>query len=193
MMRGRTGSSVNLILRMRFYAEFCKGMILLKKGQKSTALAKLDAARKLIPGDGSLADEFFPVLRKEDIGKHYDEWFDDSYRHVLAACKLYPEAHNSQNTAAWLAARAVRKLDAAQAHSEAALKIRPNQGAYLDTMAEVWFAKGNRAKAVEWSEKAVAGSISNAQGNPRTESQVITNYKQLYKQLERFKSEALPR
>ena len=193
MMRGRTGSSVNLILRMRFYAEFCKGMILLKKGQKSTALAKLDAARKLIPGDGSLADEFFPVLRKEDIGKHYDEWFDDSYRHVLAACKLYPEAHNSQNTAAWLAARAVRKLDAAQAHSEAALKIRPNQGAYLDTMAEVWFAKGNRAKAVEWSEKAVAGSISNAQGNPRTESHVITNYKQLYKQLERFKSEALPR
>ena len=69
---------------------------------------------------------------------------------------------------------------------------RPSQGAYLDTMAEVWFAKGNRAKAIEWSQKAVDGSISNAQGNPRSENMVFANYKQLNKQLERFKNEPLP-
>ncbi|MCP5538228.1 MAG: hypothetical protein H7A51_18600 [Akkermansiaceae bacterium] len=193
MMRGRTGSSVQSILRSRFYADFCKGMDLLKNGRKSIALDHLNAARQLIPGDGSLADEFFPILRKENIGKAYDQWFEDSYRHVEAACRRFPKAHNSHNTAAWLAARAVRNLAAAEEHAREALKSRPTQGAYLDTMAEVWFAKGDRKKAVEWSKKAVAGSVANAQGNPRDESQVMANYKQLHKQLERFENDPLPR
>ncbi|MBT8043631.1 MAG: hypothetical protein KJO79_01670, partial [Verrucomicrobiae bacterium] len=192
MMRGRTSSTVQSILRARFYTDFCHGMVLLKQGNKSAALTKLNAARQLIPGDGSLADEFFPILRKENLGKTYDQWFEDSYRHVEAACKLYPKSHNSHNTAAWLASRAVRKLDAAYAHSQVALKIRPTQGAYLDTMAEVWFARGNRPKAVEWSKKAIAASIAHAQGSPRPESQVIANYKELYKQYERFKNDPFP-
>jgi tetratricopeptide (TPR) repeat protein len=193
MMRGRSGSLVHSILRTRFYAEFCQGMHLLQSGEKSRAISKLDTSRQLIPGDGTLADDFFPILREAGVGKHYDQWFEDSYRHVAAACKLYPKAHNSQNTAAWLAARSVRRLDDAIKHSEAALKLRPTQGAYLDTMAEVWFAKGNRAKAIEWSQKAIAGSISHAQGNPRRETMVLNNYKQLQKQHERFKSAPLPR
>ncbi len=113
-------------------------------------------------------------------------------QHILAACKLYPKSHNSRNTAAWLASRSIRRLDEALKHSEAALTQRPTQGAYLDTMAEVWFAKGNRDKAIEWSQKAVDGSIANAQGNPRSEKMVFSNYKQLNKQLERFKNDRLP-
>jgi len=192
-MRGRSSSSINVILRTRFYAEFSQGMYLLQTGQKSRAITKLNACRKMIPGDGTLADEFFPHLRKAGIGKLYDQWFEESYNHILTACQLYPKSHNSQNTAAWLASRSIRMLDEALKHSEAALMERPTQGAYLDTMAEVWFAKGNRAKAIEWSQKAVDGSIANAQGNPRSESMVFANYKQLNKQLERFKNEPLPK
>ena len=191
-MRGRGGRSVMSTLRARFNAEFRHGMDLLKKGNKAAAMRRLDAARKLIPGDGMLADDFFPVLRRAGIGKTYDRWFERSYSHVDAACKLYPGSHNSHNTAAWLAARAVRRLDDALAHARSAIKIRPREGAYLDTMAEVWFAKGDRAKAIKWSEKAVACSIDNAQGNPRDEGQVIANYKELHKQLERFKHAPLP-
>lgn len=193
MMRGRSSNPVHSVLRTRFYADFCQGMDLLQRGQRERAITKLDACRQLIPGDGTLADEFFPALRGAGIGKYYDQWFEDSYRHIDAACKLYPQAHNSRNTAAWLAARSVRRLDDAIKHSEAALQLRPTQGAYLDTMAEVWFAKGNRAKAVEWSQKAVAGSIAKANGSPRSETMVLNNFKQLQKQYERFKNDPLPR
>ena len=192
-MRGRSNGYLNLELRVRFYADFCHAMALLEGGKRELAIKKLDLCRQLIPGDGSLADHFFPILREANLGEHYELWFEDSYRQVNDACKIYPKSHNSQNTAAWLASRAVRRLDDAHRHAEAALKSRPLQGAYLDTMAEVWFARGNRGKAVEWSEKAVAASIGNAQGAPRTETQALTNFSQLSLQLHRFKKGELPK
>ncbi|WP_435895714.1 hypothetical protein [Oceaniferula spumae] len=193
LMRGRSGSYLHRILRGRFYADFSHAMHLFENGKRAVAIEKLDQCRQLIPGDGSLADDFFPALRNAGIGEVYNRWFEESYRHVNAACELYPDSHNSRNTAAWLASRAVRRLDDAHQHAEAALKIRPSQGAYLDTMAEVWFARGNREKAVEWSKKAVDASISDAQGTPRSEQQTIINYNQLSKQLDRFKNAPMPR
>lgn len=192
LMRGRSGRDLRRVLRARFYADFYHAMHLLASGRRQPAIRKLDACRLLVPGDGSLADHFFPALREAGVGEHYERWFEDSYRRVDAACRLYPKSHNSHNTAAWLASRAVRRLDDALRHARAALEIRPLQGAYLDTMAEVWFARGDRAKAVEWSEKACAASIGNAQGFARDESQVLVNYSQLRKQLKRFKKAPLP-
>ena len=56
--------------------------------------------------------------------------------------------------------------------------MNPYQVAYLDTMAEVQFAKGKRKEALEWSARAV-------------------NYRptdpQLRRQHERFRSSPLPR
>jgi len=193
LMRGRSSDYLSRVLRVRFYADFSHAMGLLKNGDRELAIKRLDASRELIPGDGSLADHFFPALRNAGVGEHYERWFASSYRHISAACELYPGSHNSQNTAAWLASRAVRRLDDAERHAEAALEIKPLQGAYLDTMAEVWFARGDRPKAVEWSKKAVAASIGNAQGAPRTESQVIANHSQLRKQLQRFEKAPLPK
>ena len=86
----------------------------------------------------------------------------------------------------------MRRLDDALRHSQAAIKLRPYQGAYLDTMAEVWFAKGDRKKAIEWSKKAITASISHAQGSPRSEGQILMNYIELNKQLKHFKNDPLP-
>ena len=189
-MQGSSSSSdISDLLRARFKVEFARGMYQLQQGEQKKALITLDAARKLVPGDGTLADHFFPALRKANLGSTYDQWFNDSYRHVAAACTLYPGSHNSHNTAAWLASRAVRKLDAAFDHASAALKQRPHQGAYLDTMAEVWFARGDRAKAVDWSEKAVQSSLTHPQGALRSRSAAFANFQQLTQQLERFKKD----
>jgi tetratricopeptide (TPR) repeat protein len=67
----------------------------------------------------------------------------------------YPMDDNIRNSAAWLAARSIRRLDDAEKQSLEALRLRPNQAAYLDTMAEIWFARGNREKALEWSAKSI--------------------------------------
>ena len=36
-----------------------------------------------------------------------------------------------------------------------ALELRPQTAAYLDTLGEVWFARGDRERALKWSGKAV--------------------------------------
>ncbi len=185
-------NSVMLVLNSRFRADFYQGMFLLKTGRRKEALALLDSCQKLNPGSGSLADDFFPRLRDAGVDQQYRQWFETNYLHVAAACKAYPKSHNSHNTAAWLASRALLRLDDAMRHAKTATTLRPHQGAYLDTMAEVWFAKGHRKKAIEWSEKAIAASISHAQGAPHSEGQVLTNYIELNKQLEHFKNDPLP-
>ena len=192
-MRGRSSGAVLGILNIRFKADFFKGMQFLKMGKRQRALKVLDACQSIIPGSGALADDFFPALRLAGVDQQYNQWFEQSYQHVDAACKLYPQSANTHNTAAWLASRAVRRLDDALRHAEIALELRPSQGAYIDTMAEVWFAKGDRKKAVEWSKKAVAASISHAQGNPRSESRVLTNHNELNKQLRHFKHDPMPK
>ncbi len=187
-LRGNTNLSINELLRARFKVDFARGMAELKEGKRKQALTTLDAARKLVPGDGTLADHFFPSLRTAGIGKIYDKWFNESYNHIAKAGVLYPRSHNTHNTAAWLCSRAGRKLDEATKHSVAALKERPQQGAYLDTMAEICFAKGNRAKAIEWSKKAVEASRRYPQGVFRMRKYIFENFHQLHLQLERFKT-----
>lgn len=187
-----SAAGLYLSLKVRYRAEFCHGMMMLNQGGQTEGLRRLDIARQLIPGDGALADDFFPALRNKIPVKTYNRWFEESYAHIEAVSKDYPQSHNSHNTAAWLAARAVRNLDEAYAHAQKAVSSSPNQGAYLDTMAEVWFAKGDRQKALIWSKKAIAASISHAGGNPRSLPMVYANYQQLSKQYEHFKNDPLP-
>ncbi len=101
-----------------------------------------------------IADDVLPVLRQKGLHKQADEiWKQVSpiYRHSL---KTFPNGHNSYNTAAWVASRAARDLDDASRWIEVALAAEPLNSAYLDTKAEVIFAKGDRQKALELSEYA---------------------------------------
>lgn len=192
-MSGRSNGSILGVLNARFKADFYRGMDHLENGKRSQALKLFTRCQMMNPGTGGLADDFFPALRGAGVDKEYRQWFESSYRHVEAACQRFPKAHNTHNTAAWLAARALLRLDDAMRHAETAITLRPGQGAYLDTMAEVWFAKENRKKAIEWSKKAIDASIGHAQGTTREESQVLGNYRELRKQLQRFEGAPMPR
>ena len=87
--------------------------------------------------------------------KEHDEWFRISWDRMTAVLAKFPDSDNTCNTAAWLASRAQRKLDEAEKLLHHALAANPEQSAYLDTMAEIQFAKGNREKALEWSAQAI--------------------------------------
>ena len=109
----------------------------------------------MLPSDGTLADDFFPALRRVGLMKQHDAWFEDSWRRITALVAQYPDSDNTCNTAAWLAARGRGHLYEAEKLERHALALNPNQSAYLDTMAEIQFVKGNRQKALEWSSLAV--------------------------------------
>lgn len=119
------------------------------------AIARLDKIHEVLKTNGILADEFFPLVREAGLVSELGGWFEDSWAGLSAVVERYPASDNTRNTAAWFASRAQLRLDEAREHLDKALERKPNQPAYLDTMAETYFAEGEREKAVEWSARAV--------------------------------------
>lgn len=151
---GQANGTLTIIHRYRNKSRIAEGFSMLAK-DRTRALAILQECHQGFSADASLADEFFPLLRKNRLMQQHDEWFEKSWQAMMDLAKRFPKDDNIRNSAAWLASRCIRRLDDAEEQSKIALELRPMQAAYLDTMAEIWFARGNRAKAVEWSRKAI--------------------------------------
>jgi hypothetical protein len=141
-------------LRLRLQSDLGRALSILKT-DRSKAVAMLAKGHAMFPSDGSLADDFFPAVRKMGLIKEHDEWFRLSWERMAAVLEEFPDADNTCNTAAWLASRSQRKLDEAETLLLHALALNPEQSAYLDTMAEIQFAKGKREQALEWSTEAI--------------------------------------
>jgi len=165
------------LLRSRMQADMARALANLKN-DRAASVAILEKCHRLFPRDGSLADSFFPSLRKAGLIEEHNKWFNISWSLMADVLKRYPASENTYNTAGWLASRARLNLDLAENYLQKALSTNPEQSAYLDTMAEIQFAKGNRAKALEWSQLAVNFSPQDSL---------------LRRQHERFRSDPLPR
>lgn len=163
-------------LRMRIDADLARHFMRLGT-DRAAAIEGIRAAVAMPFADLSLADSFFAPMRQAGLVKEHDEAFERLWRNLEKRIATYPDNDNTRNSAAWLASRANRRLDQAAAYLEKALKNHPREAAYLDTMAEVQFARGDRAKAVEYSTRSML-----------EESEDL----QLIRQHERFKSGPFP-
>lgn len=164
------------LMRQRLQADTTRALANLKT-RRAASIATLEACHRAFASDGSLADFFFPALRKAGLTKQHDLWFTKTWNLMQDIIRRYPDADNTRNTAAWFAARALRQLDAAEKHLQTALASHPDQPAYLDTMAEIHFARGQREQALEWSRRAINFAPDDSQ---------------LRRQQERFRSAPLP-
>ncbi|MFK7850697.1 MAG: hypothetical protein AB8D78_06925 [Akkermansiaceae bacterium] len=154
-----TNGALSAYAKARLNADLARAMDILPE-DRERAVRVLRGIHQNFLSDGILADDFFPLLRKYGLVSELEEWFGESWAFMRDIIETYPDSHNSRNTAAWFASRAVINVKAAQDYLEVALKLAPEQPAYLDTMAELQFAQGNRKKAVEFSNRAVQFSPS---------------------------------
>jgi tetratricopeptide (TPR) repeat protein len=161
----------------RLNADLAKAMAVLKQ-DRGQALILLEGIHENFITDGVLADDFFPMLRGAGLTNELEKWFGETWQKMEMVMEEYPISHNTTNTAAWFASRAGLNLAEAEKKLKAALEIAPEQAAYLDTMAEIKFAQGDRAAALRWSDRAVCFS-------PFDEMIRLQN--------ERFRSGALPK
>jgi tetratricopeptide (TPR) repeat protein len=152
--RRYSGGMLSDYSKVRLNADLAKAMSLLPKDREK-AVALLEGVHAVYATDGLLADDFFPLVRNAGLKAELDRWFDDSWQRMSAIISRFPDGDNSKNTAAWLASRAGKRLVEAEKHLRSALAKSPDQAAYLDTMAELRFAQGDRKGAVEWSTKAL--------------------------------------
>lgn len=164
--------NANSDLRMRIDADLARGFSKLEK-DRAAALQEIRRAAAMPFADLSLADSFFAPMRAAGLVKEHDEAFERLWRNLVKRIAEYPDCDNSRNSAAWLASRANRRLEEAGTYLEKALANHPREAAYLDTMAEVHFARGDREKAMEYSIRSLV-----------EESEDI----QLIRQHQRFKS-----
>lgn len=158
---GSSGAIYNL--RNRFHILLARGARKMEAGELVAAVRDFTRAHELIPRDGYLANDFFPLVREFGLGELHDQLFAISARECRKVIELYPRDDNAYNNFAWLASRANRSLDEAEEYLKKALELEPRSAAYLDTMGEIYFARRDRKEAVRWSDLSRSYELSDVE------------------------------
>jgi tetratricopeptide (TPR) repeat protein len=140
--------------KTRMKADLAKACAIFSSDRQA-ALQLLDQIHQNFMTDGLLADDFIPTLKKLGLKNELAKYFEISWAKISASIERFPKADNPRNTAAWLAGRAGMRQAEAENYLRVAIARNPGQPAYLDTMAEIQFAKGNRDLALKFSREAI--------------------------------------
>jgi Flp pilus assembly protein TadD len=128
---------------------------LLAAGKVDEALREAAKCLEEMPGDVDVATLLVPELDKAGRRREADTLFNQVLAVFDGVCKDHPKCAWAHNSAAWLAACCRRDLDAGLARAQKATKLSPDVAGYQDTLAEVWFQRGEKDKAVAAQKKAV--------------------------------------
>lgn len=139
--------------------DMTKGLVLHQEDPEKAEIYFRRAVQTSL-GGGRLADFYFPALKK--IGWHdlHKESFLLMQPAMLATIEKYPFSPNTLNSYAWTCAMSGYDLERAEKLSKRSLKYSPSNAAHLDTLAAVYFAKGNRKKAIEYSNRSLEATFS---------------------------------
>lgn len=154
-----SGSSISTT-RARFQILLARGAEAKWRGDLVGAVDLFTEAHSLLPRDGFLANDFFPLVRDLGLVELHDQLFAKSARYAREIIAHYPKDDNALNNFAWMASRANRRLDEAEEYLKKALEMTPRSAAYLDTMGEIFFARRNRLEALRWSEMSLGYEMS---------------------------------
>jgi tetratricopeptide (TPR) repeat protein len=154
-----------------------RGRALLAAGKPDEAMAELRLAAAAVPGEITLPLDMAAKLEEADRRADADELFNGTFRVNLKSCEQWPQAATYHNNLAWLSAKCHRRLDDALAHARQAVALEPRSTAYLDTLAEVYFHRGDREEAL----KHARACLEMAPGD-----------KQAQRQIDRFQSAEIP-
>lgn len=147
------------LMRDRFQVLVAQGAVAMEKGDIDRAVAAFSEAHRILPRDGYLANELFPVVREVGLIELHDQLFAQSADYAREVIRKFPKDDNAYNNFAWLASRANRCLGEAEAYLMKALEMKPQSAAYLDTMGEIYFARKNRGEALKWSALSIKNEV----------------------------------
>jgi len=129
---------------------------LLAAGKVDAALAEARAGLAVMPGNLELAIDLVPDLDRAGRKKDADEIYGQVKAAFVGALKDYGSSPELRNSLAWTMANCNRDLDAALTHAKKAVEVAPKTAGYIDTLAEVYFRKKDRAKALEFMKQCAA-------------------------------------
>jgi predicted Zn-dependent protease len=128
---------------------------LVAAGRLDEAWGELTLSQALLPGGVDLPLLLVPELERRGRKKEAAELFDRTLKVYEKLCQDYPRCAWAHNSAAWLSACCRRNLDQALDHATRAVALAPANAGHLDTLAEVYFQRGERDKALAAQRKVV--------------------------------------
>jgi len=128
---------------------------LLAAGKLDEAHKHIELALASLPGSVDLPILLVPELERRGHKKEAAALFERSYEVHDKVCRDYPRCAWAHNSAAWLSACCRRNLDKALQHAQKAVALTPDNAGYLDTLAEVYFQRGDKDKAVALQKRVI--------------------------------------
>jgi hypothetical protein len=128
---------------------------LLCAGNTAAAIEEIHRAEAIMPEDVELALDCDAELRKRGAATEADALYHRMADRLESDSRLFPHYATSRNDLAWMAANLDRDLDMALSNARRAVELAPQSAGILDTLAEVQFRRGNRAKAVQLARRCI--------------------------------------
>jgi tetratricopeptide (TPR) repeat protein len=129
---------------------------LFASGKVDEALVEARSGLAILPGNIELGLGLVPDLDKAGKKKEADEIYGKIKATYEAAIKDYGSSADLRNALAWTMVNCNRDLDDALGHAKKAVEVSPKTAGYIDTLAEVYFRKKDRAKALEFMKQCAA-------------------------------------
>lgn len=132
------------------------------RASAALAAGDLDEARRQItlgraaqPGNVETAIALVPELERRGHKKDAADLFEQTIAEWEKVCDDYPRCAEAHNSAAWLSACCHRNLDVALTHALKATELEPGMAGFHDTLAEIYFQRGDKEKALAAQRKAI--------------------------------------
>jgi tetratricopeptide (TPR) repeat protein len=129
---------------------------LLAQGKLDEAVADARAGLAVLPGNVEMAIGLVPDLDRAGKKKEADEIYGKVKEAFVSALETYGTSADLRNSVAWTMVNCNRDLDEALAHATKAVELLPKTAGYIDTLAEVYFRKKDRTKALEFMKQCAA-------------------------------------
>jgi len=129
---------------------------LVKAGRIDEAMTEARTAMDEVPAD---ADALIEIVNALDKAGHRNEadslcdQYTSVYRKLIAE---YPQSGPAHNQLAWTQVKCGRELDDALKNARRAVELEPTSTASIDTLAEVYFTRGQVPDAIEQMKRCVA-------------------------------------
>jgi tetratricopeptide (TPR) repeat protein len=156
-LRGSVNSMhpVSLLLNFREQVNQSKAHRAFKDGKPAVAVRYLERALRARPGNVDNVVAFVEQLTSAGAEDEMDVLFDISRQLHVDVLNTFPKSAMHHNNFAWLCAKANKNIDEGLSHSLKATELRPHEDTYWDTLAEVYFQKGDYQKALELAKRCV--------------------------------------
>jgi tetratricopeptide (TPR) repeat protein len=128
----------------------------LASGDLDAMRREIQTCRRLVSDEINLAIDLIPELEQGGWRQEADAMFAENLKTQQDFCRQFPNSAMRHNQLAWLCAECKRQLEEGLDHAKRAVELEPTRTAYIDTLAEVYFQRGEIDAAIEQMKRCIA-------------------------------------